>query len=120
MVFFSRNNQLKIKGRMYVKKLDEYKSIGTHRIALYVNGDNVTCFDNFGAEHIPKKIEEFIGKKNITTNIYRIQTNDSVMCGYFCIAFINFMQKVKSFLSYTNLFSPNKDIKNDKIVKYFQ
>ena len=48
-----------------------------------------------------------IGNKNITTNIYRMQAYDSIMCGYFCIAFIDFMLKSKNFLEYTELFSPN-------------
>ena len=38
----------------------------------------------------------------------RIQGNDSVMCGYFRIGFIDFRVKCKSFLDYTNLFSPNE------------
>ena len=43
------------------------------------------------------------------------------MCGYCCIAFIDFMLKGKSLLDYTNLFSPNNYEKNDKIIlKYFQ
>ena len=55
------------------------------------------------------------------TNINRIQAYDSIMCGYFCIGFIDFMLKGKSLLEYTNLFSPNDDEKNDKIIlKYFQ
>ena len=51
-----RNNLLKIKDRAYVTNLDEYISIGTHQIALYVNGDNVTYFDSLGVDHIPKEI----------------------------------------------------------------
>ena len=35
--------------------LDEYKSIGTHWIALYVNGTDFIYSDSFGAEHIPRK-----------------------------------------------------------------
>ena len=50
----------------------------------------------------------FIGNKNIKTNIYRMQANDSVMCGYFCIGFIDFMLKGKTLLDYTNFFSPNE------------
>ena len=43
------------------------------------------------------------------------------MCGYFCIGFNDFMLKGKNLLDYTNLFPPNKDEKNDKIIiKYFQ
>ena len=50
-----------------------------------------------------------------------MQTYDSIMCGYFCIGFIDFMLKGKSLLDYTNLFSPNDYEKNDKIIpKYFQ
>ena len=100
--------------------LDDYKSIGTHWIGLCVNDNNVTYFDGFGIEHIPKEIIKFIGNKNIITNIYRIQAWDSIMCGYFCIAFINFMLKGKSSLGYTNLFSLNNYENNDKIIpKYF-
>ena len=59
--------------------------------------------------------------KNITTNIYRIQPNDLIMCGYFCTGFITFMLKVKSSLDYKNLFSPKEYEQNDKIIlKYFR
>ena len=60
--------------------------------------------------------KKFIGKKNITTNIYRIQANDSITFEYFCNGFINFMLKGKSLLDYTNLFSPKKFEKNNKII----
>ena len=45
--------------------LGEYELIGTHCIALYVNDNNVTFFDSFGVEHIPKEIKKFIGNKNV-------------------------------------------------------
>ena len=78
-------------------------------------------FHSFIAEHIPKAIKKLTGNKNIMKNIYRIQTFDSIMWGYFCIGFICFMQKGKTLLDYTNLFSPNDCEKNDKIMlKYFQ
>ena len=100
----------------YVIILDEYKSIETHCIALYVNDDNVTYFDSFGVEHIPKEIKKFTGNNNIITNIYKIQAYNSIMCGSFCIGFIDFILKGKSLLVYTNLFSPNDYEKNDKII----
>ena len=84
----------KIKDGTYVMSLDEYELIGTNWIALYVNRDNVTNFNSFGVEYIPKEIKKFIGNKNITASIYRIQANDSIMCGYFCILFIDIMLKV--------------------------
>ena len=88
---------------------------------MYVNAENATYFDSFEVEHIPKEIKKFIGNKNIITNIYRLQAYNSIMCRYFCIAFINFLLKDKNFLKYTNLFSPNEYKKNDKIMlKFFQ
>ena len=53
----------------------------------------------------------------IKSNIFRIQAYDSIMCGYFCIEFINYMLKGKTLLDYTNLFSPNDFKKNDRIIK---
>ena len=73
-----------------------------------MNSDNITYFNSFGVEHVPKEIKKFIINKNIITNIFRIQVNDSMMCGYFCIEFIDFMLKGESLLDYTNLFFPNK------------
>ena len=77
----------------YVINLDEYSDIGTHWIALYVNTKTATYFDSYGVEHIPKEIKNFINNKNIIANIFRIKAYDTVMCGYFCIGFINFMFK---------------------------
>ena len=118
---FSRDNlPNNIKHGAYVINLDEYHDIGTHCVALYVNNNIVTYFDSFGVEHIPKEIMKFINCKKIITNIYRIQAYDSIMCGYFCIGFINFMFNGKNLIDYTNLFSPNDFNKNDNIIlKYF-
>ena len=74
-------------------------------IALYVNNKTIICFDSFGVEHIPKEIMKFIGNKNIIKNIFRIQAYDSIIRGYFCTAFINFMFNGNSFTDYTSLFS---------------
>ena len=96
---YSRDNLTKIKDRAYVINLNEYSDIGTHWVALYVReaspkdvqNNNVTYFDSFGVEHILKEIKTFINNKNIKINIFRIQSYDSIMCGYFCIGFIDFM-----------------------------
>ena len=73
----------------------------------------------FIQEIIYLKIYQYITNKNIITNIYRIQAYDSIIYGYFCIEFIDFMWK--SLLEHTNLFSPSEFKKNDKmILKYLQ
>ena len=86
-----------------------------------MQNNNVTYFDSFGVEHIPKEIKAFIKNKNIKTNIFRVQAYDSVMCGYFFIGFIDFMFKGKTLTEYTNLFSLNNFEKNDDIIlAYFK
>ena len=86
---YSRDN-LSIKDGAYIINLDAYSDIGTHWVALWINNNNVTYFDSFGVEHIPKEIKAFIKNRNIETNIFRIQAYDSIMCEYFCIGFIDF------------------------------
>ena len=117
---YSRDNLPDKKDGAYVINLDEYSDIGTHWIALYVSNKTVTYFDSFGIEHIHKQVKISIGNRNIISNIYRIQNYDSIMCGYFCIGFIDYMIKGNSLTDYTNLFSPNNFKKNDDIIlKYF-
>ena len=88
---------------------------------MYVHNGDVTYFDSFGVEHIPKEIRTFINNKNIKTNIFRIQACDSIICGYFCIGFIDFILAGKKLTDYTNLFSPYDFKKNDNIIlSYFK
>ena len=110
----------KIKDGTYVINLDKYSDIGTHWIALYIKNNDITHFDSFGVEHIPKEIKAFIKNRYIKTNIFRIQGYDSIMRRYFCIGFISFMFKGESLTEYTNLFSPNDFKSNDDtILNYF-
>ena len=99
---YSRNNLPKtIKKEAYVINLDEYENTGTHWVSLFVKPKYTTelsslertiYFDSFGVEHIPKEVNKFIrskelgsavGNSDIKSNIFRIQTYDSIMCGYF-------------------------------------
>ena len=81
-----------------------------------MNGNNgsksydLTYFDSFGVELILKdhrNSKKLIKTKNIITNIHRIQSFDSIMCGWFCIEVIDSMLESKSLVDCTNLFSPN-------------
>ena len=92
MVFFQEIIYLKkIKDGAYVINLDEHKDTGTHWIALFCKKNEIIYFDSFGVEHIPEQIKELTGNENIKANIFRVQANNSIMCGYFCNAFIDFM-----------------------------
>ena len=119
---YSRDNLPKtIKNKAYIINTDEYADAGTHWVALYVKNDEITYFDSFGIEHVPKEIKKFIGHKDIITNIFRIQADNSIMCGCFCIGFIDFMFAGKSLIGFTSLFSPYYFKKNDDIIlSYFK
>ena len=105
--FFSRDNfRKKIKDGAYVINLDKYADVVTHWIALFWRRNEIVYFNSFGVEHVPKEIKEFIGKKNIKVNIFRVQSNTSIMCGCFCTGFIDFMLAGKTLVDFTSFFSP--------------
>ena len=103
-----KHNSVKKKDEAYVINLDEYSDIETHWVALYVQNNDVTYFDSFWVERIPKEVKRFVGNKNIKTKIFRIQAYDSIMWRYFCIEFIDFMPSEKTLTEFTKLFSSNK------------
>ena len=73
-------------------------------MAFYVKNIEIIYFDSFAVEHVPKEIEKFIEHRNIKTNIFRIQANNTIMCGYFCIGFTDLMLAGKTVIEYTSLF----------------
>ena len=88
---------------------------------MYVKNNEVVYFDSFGVEYVPKEIKKFIEHKNKKTNLFRMQAYDSIMCGYFCIGFIDFMVAGKTLNDYTSLFPPYDSEKNDNTVfSYFK
>ena len=114
---YSRDNLPKIKDGTYIINLDEYSDIGTYWVAFYVQNNNVTYFGSFTVEHIPKEIRTFIDRSlSITGNNFRIQAYYSIMCGYFCTGFIDFMLARSTLTEYTNLFSTNNFKENDDII----
>ena len=120
---FSRNNLPKLKNGAYVINLDHSENTGTHWFVIFVKSSEIIYFDSFGVEYIPKEIMEKIkhSSKNIKSNIFRIQDNNSIMCGYFRISFIEYMFGNKTLTNFTNIFSPWDFNKNDEIIKgYFK
>ena len=108
---FQGNNLPKLKKGAYVINLDHGKNTGTHWVVIFIKEDEVTYFDSFGVEYICKEIMEkieysFLGNKNIKTSIFRTQDYNSIMCGYFCILFLEYMLNNKTLTDFTNLFIP--------------
>ena len=106
---------------MYAINLGEKNSKRTHQVSLFINKNTAVYFDSFEIEYITVEVLNKIKDKSIAHNIFRIQDNESIMCGFYCIAFIEYMFARKSLLDYTNLFSLNDCKKNEKIIyKYFE
>ena len=102
---FQENNLVKlllprIKNGAYVKKLDDKQNKGTYSVSVFINKDTAVCFDYFGIEYTSQEV--------LTHTIFRIQDHDSSMCGFYCMAFIEYMLARKNLLDYPNSFSPNK------------
>ena len=118
---FSKNNLPRVKDGVHVINLDDKNSKRTQWVSLFIYKNVAIYFDSFGIEYIPQEVLNKVRDKSITHNIFRMQDNESNMCGFYCIAFIEYMLPGKTLLGYTNLFSPNDYKKNDKIIyKYFK
>ena len=90
-------------------------------ISLFINRNTFVYFNSFGIEYILQEILNKVSDKSITPNIFRIQDNEYVMCGFYCFSFKEYMQSGQTLLDHTNLFSPNDYQKNDKIIyKYLK
>ena len=101
--------------------LDDKNCKVTHGVSLFIDRNTALYFDSFGIEYIPPVVLNNIISKSITYNIFRIQDHKSIMCGFHCIAFIEYMLVGNTLLDNTNLFSPNDYKKNDKMIcKYFK
>ena len=88
---------------------------------MFIDRNTAVYFHSFGIEYIPKEVLNKIKDKSILHSIFRIQENESIMCGCYCIAFIEYMLLRKILLDYTNLFSLNDFKKDDKIIyEYFK
>ena len=99
---YSRDNLTdKIKNETNVINLDEYSDIGTHWIAFYALNLELNVSQNKSETLLVTKILRDLRSRK---NIFRIQTYDSVMSGYFCIGFFDFMLKGKSATNFTNIF----------------
>ena len=88
---FSRNNLPRKKDGAHVINLNDKNSKGIHWFSLFLDRNKAVYFDSFEFEYIPQEVLNKIRDKSITQNIFRIQSDDSIMCGSYCIAFIEYM-----------------------------
>ena len=91
----------------HMPKISMKKSKRKHWVSLFFDKIIAVYFDFFGTEYISLEVLSKIKGKSITDNMFRIQDNDTIMCEFYCITFIEYMLSGKTLLGYTNLFSPN-------------
>ena len=116
-----RKNLPRIKDGAYATNLADKYSKGKHWVSLYIDRNTAIYFYSFGIDYILQEVLNKIKGKLITHNIFIMQDNESVMCGFYCIALIDYMLAAKNVLDYTNFFFPNENKKNGKIIlKYFK
>ena len=116
----SRNSLPRIR-RAYVINLDNKNRKGTHWILLFINKNTAIQFNSFKTEYILQGVLNKIKDKSVAHNIFRMQDNESIMPGFYCVDFKEYMLAGKTLLEYTNLFSLDDYKKNEKIIyKYFK
>ena len=84
---FSTDNLSKIKDGIYVINLDDKKSKGSYWIPFFIDKNAAVYFDSSGIEYILQEILNKIKYKSITNNIIIIQSDDSIICGFFLLMF---------------------------------
>ena len=89
-----------------VINVDEYADISTRWIALFCRENEIVCFDTFGVPDVTEEIKKFIRNKNVKGDIFSIQSENSIMCGCFCIRFIYFMLAREILTVFTSFFLP--------------
>ena len=89
-------------------------------LLLFCNRSAIDYFDSFGVGYVPEEIKDFIGSKNIIANIFQVQANNAITCGYICIGSLILCLQVKKLTDFMRLFSPYDFDKNDIIIlSYF-
>jgi hypothetical protein len=123
---YSKNDldKLPIENGNYIINLDD--NIGSHWTALNINKNKGIYFDSFGCVP-PQNVIDFVKqRKNIRFgfNNFIIQDLESEKCGFYCIAFLLFLNRSKNKDIYkaTNdfieLFKDNT-LENDEILKKY-
>ena len=81
---------------MFWINIDEKQSKRTNWVSLFIDRHVTVYFDFFRIEYIPQEVLSKIKYISTIHNIFRIQDDDSIMHGFYCIAFIKCMLSGKT------------------------
>ena len=113
---YLRDNLLRIKDGALNINLDEKQSKGKHRVSLVIDKNTTMYIDSFVTEYTSQEVLSKIKDKSIAHSISSVQSDDLIMCGFYCIASIEHMIARKTLLDCNNLFFPDECQKKNKMI----
>ena len=95
---------------------------GSHWVATFVENGKIDYFDSFGL--LPfQEIVDHAKEKNLTLvhQNDQIQDLNTTTCGYFCLYFLNEMNKGSSYFNLLQVFDVHDTMKNERFIeRYFE
>ena len=107
---------------LFIYNLEPSYMSGSHWVATYVKDNIINYFDSFGMPPFQELVNH-AKKKNITLlhQNNQIQNISTTTCGYFCLDFLNEMNKGKLYYDLLKVFDTHNTMKNERFIKnYFK
>ena len=110
------------KQALFIYNLEPAYMSGSHWVATYVKDNVINYFDSFGMPPFQEMVNH-AKKKNLTLlhQNNQIQNMQTTTCGYFCLYFLNEMNKGKTYFDLLQMFDTNDTMKNERFIEsYFR
>ena len=108
------------KQALFIYNLEPAYMSGSHWVATYVKDNVINYFDSFGMPPFQEMVNN-AKKKNLTLlhQNNQIQNIQTTTCGYFCLYFLNEMNKGKSYYDLLKVFNTNDTMKNETFIEHY-
>ena len=108
------------KQSLFIYNLEPSYMSGSHWVATYVKDKVINYFDSFGMPPF-QEIVNHAKKKNLTLlhQNNQIQSINSTTCGYFCLFFLNEMNKGNSYSDLIDVFNINNPLYNETFIEHY-
>ena len=108
------------KQALFIYNLEPAYMSGIHWVATYVKDNVINYFDSFGMPPFQEMVNH-AKKKNLTLlhQNNQIQNIQTTTCGYFCLYFLNEMNKGNSYYDLLQVFNINDTIKNERFIEHY-
>ena len=105
---------------LFIYNLEPAYMSGSHWVATYVKDNIINYFDSFGMPPF-QEIVNHAKKKNLTLlhQNNQIQNLNTTTCGYFCLYFLNEMNKGNSYYDFLQVFDINDTMKNERFIEHY-